>query len=392
MKAIIVYEARTLDPIAIKGYRGAAARYRQANNTGIHDDDLCCQMAYDSLAGKYGHRLLATGESKHLLLPEGPNPNPFAYRDLISPEQFNRIKSGAELCAIVYPAALGLLEQAGVNKIRNLKSPYAEQELINAVRTLHDLCWFTQIVPPSTMFFDAGINLLTSRGERYVGAWKVQVNPFRGVYLQADENAPGYDRQSIRAMAITTRFASPESASSGLRGLAKIFPDLVLEEKLLVGNLPAYIMKLYKQIEDSTSNYWARADWPAGKNPPLGMANYREMTSLAGMAHIEFLKPIFESLGIQPHRIDYHDDKSNMHYQIAVENLDDVTWLISRGYYDGSRIPTIHATFNGQEIAIEFPPWAFRLGSNFAMQVINGPNSYTLESILAGIKASFPAK
>ena len=290
---------------------------------------------------------------------------------------------------MVYPVALSLLEKIGIKEIRHLKDPFTEQAPRVPVYTLHGLRDFIKLEPHLPISFNAIINLPMPPG---IYRAKVRINPFIAIYASTDENAPNYNSQNLRAIDITARFTSPESAVSGLRGLAAIFPDFAFEEKLLVGNLPAHIAEMYKKIEELVNAYWEYEYGLTSKKPDLDEARYREMTSQLGMAHIEFLKPIFERLGIHPHRADYYDDRSNLHYRTRVGNLDDVIRLISRGYYDGSRIPTIHATFNGQEITVEFPSWDYRLGTNFAMQVRNSSNNHTLESILAGIKNSFPAK
>ena len=390
MKAVIVHEVRILDPRTIEGYAAAAARYMQANSSRIHDGDLSYRISSGPFTDYYGPDLLVGGEPKQLFLPEGQNQqNPFDPQDLISLEQFDRVKSGAELGSLFYPPAFSLLERIGVKKIYHLKDQSSDQVIRGVIYTLHNLREFIELELHSRISFNAEINLPMPLGIYRV---KVRIDPFIAVYAATDENPAKFNSKNLMAIDITARFTSPDSAISGLRGLAAVFPDFAFEEKLLVGNLPEHIAKMYKKIEAFIDAYWDYADGLAGERPDLSETKYREMTSLAGMAHIEFLKPTFERLGIHPRRVDYYDDRSNMHYQIRVENLDDVIQLISGGYYDGSRIPTIHAAFNGQEIAVEFPSGESRLGSNFAMQVRNFSDSHTLEFMLAGIKSRFPGK
>lgn len=390
MKAVIVHETRMLDPRTIGGYAAAAARYIQANSDSIHGHDSSCQFSSGPFTDYYGPNLVVEGKPKQLFISESPNPqNPFDYNDLISPEQFDRIRSGAELGDSVYPVAFSLLRKLDVKEVHHLKNTSSNQVITGGLYTLNDLREFIELKPHLPISFDAAINLPKPLGAYMV---KARINPFIAVYAATNENTPNHNRKDLMAIDITARFTSPESAVSGLRGLAAIFPDFTFEEKLLVGNLPGHIAEMYKKIGAFIISCWDYTDGLAGKEPDFDEATYREMTSQLGMAHIEFLKPIFERLGIHPHRVDYNDDGSNMHYQIGVGNLDDVVGLISRGYYDSSRIPTIHATFNGQEIAVEFPSWEYRLGSDFAMQVRNDSGNHTLESILAGIKNSFPAK
>lgn len=388
MKAVIVHEARIVDPTAIGGYMAAAARYRWANSAGIQGYDSSYQFSSGSFTDYYGPNLIIGRKPTQLFLPEGPNPqNPLAYRDMIRVEQFKRIRSGAELGDLVYPVAFGLLRKLDIRGVRHLKDLSTKQAPRVPVYTLHGLREFIGMVPYLPISFDARINL-----PRGMYRSKIRINPFIAVYAATNENAPNYNSQNLRAIDITARFTNPESAVLGLRGLAAVFPDFVFEEKLLVGNLPGHIAEMYKKIEGLVDEYLVYEYGLTSKKPDLDWTRYREMTSQLGMAHIEFLKPMFEGLDIHPHRADYYDDRSNIPYQIPVESLDDVIGLISRGYYNSSRIPTIHATFNGQEIAIEFPSWESRLGSNFAMQVRNGSNNHTLEFILEGIKSRFPAK
>ena len=390
MKAVIVHEVRILDPRTIEGYAAAAARYMQANSSRIHDGDLSYRISSGPFTDYYGPDLLVGGEPKQLFLPEGQNQqNPFDPQDLISLEQFDRVKSGAELGSLFYPPAFSLLERIGVKKIYHLKDQSSDQVIRGVIYTLHNLREFIELELHSRISFNAEINLPMPLGIYRV---KVRIDPFIAVYAATDENPAKFNSKNLMAIDITARFTSPDSAISGLRGLAPIFPDFAFEEKLLVGNLPRHIAEMYKEIEAFIGAYWEYEYDLTSKKPDLDEAKYREMTLLAGMAHIELLKPIFEGLGIHPHRVDYHDNRSNMDYRTGIENLDEVIWQMSRGYYDGSRIPTIHATFNGQKIVIEFTSWESRLGSNFAMQVRDSSGNHTLESMLAGIKSSFPGK
>ncbi len=390
MKAAIVHEVRILDPRTIDGYAVAAARCMQANSPEIHGREFSYSGSSDPFTDYFGPKLLVEGRPKPLFLPEGPNQrNPSGYSGLIKLDQFGKIRRGAELGSLFYPAAFSLLERLNIRGILNLY-PFTNPAFRVPVYTLQGLRKFIELEPYLPLSFDAVINPTIPLGANRI---QIRINPFTAIYAATDESATEDNDQGLMAIHLTAGFTSPKSAILGLKGLTKVFPDSVFEEKLLVGNLPRRISEMYKKIGDFIGAYWDYAGGLGGKKPGLEGITYWEMTSLAGRAHIEFLKPTFERLGIHPLGIDYHDDVSNMHYSTSIENFDDVIRLISRGYYDGLRIPTIHATFNGQEIAVEFPSWEPESGSTFAMQVRNASNnSHTLEFILAGIQSRFPRK
>lgn len=384
MKAIIQHQAYILDPRTLPDYLRELDRYKQATDFRIHGPDL--KYSDNTALPNYEViRLMPiNGRPKELFLPEGPNPVGLlpVYSELITPKEFDDITSGAALGKVLYPHALTLLEGLNIREIYDLKDSSTHQEIRGQISTLTGLRNHVNLVYHIPISFYAIINPSLLLG---TDAVNIEIQPWVIAVAEADEDGSwNYKNQKFRSVIISAAFDIPKSAASGLRGLSSIFPDSVFTETLLLKGLPKDITGMYKEIADKILDYWDYFDGLTITKPDFNERMYREMTSQASISHIGFLKPVIKRLGIHPIGISFYDNKSNMHYDIRVDSLDEVADLISRGYYDGSRIPAIHAVFNGSKVIIEFPSWEDGITSlDSAMQIRNGSQKGTLESILS---------
>ena len=78
------------------------------------------------------------------------------------------------------------------------------------------------------------------------------------------------------------------------------------------------------------------------------------MSREAVINHLNFLDKTLQRLDIIPHSAVYHDNDSNLDYNISITTFDEVIMLIAAGYYDGVDIPTIMGTFDGKWVELNF--------------------------------------
>jgi len=81
MNAIILHEARLLDPSNINGYAQAAALFRQANNAEILERELWYREGSSAFLGEYWPLLIVGEGQRQFSLQESKNPqNPLPRR------------------------------------------------------------------------------------------------------------------------------------------------------------------------------------------------------------------------------------------------------------------------------------------------------------------------
>lgn len=385
MMAVIEHQARVLDPRTLPDYLRELDRYKQATDFRIHGTGL----KYSDVAPlNYEVTRPIKGVSKQLFLPEGPNPDGLAsvYPELVTLEEFNYIKSGAAVGMVLYPYALNLLERLNIREIYDLKDSSTHHEIRGQISTLTDLMNYVDLVCHMPISFYAILKPPLLLG---TDAVDIEIQPLAIAVAEADEDGSwNYKNQNFRSVMISKSFDVPELAASGLRGLSSIFPDSVFAETLLLKGLPKDIANMYQKIADKIRDYWDYVYGLTTTKPDFNERMYRGMTSQASISLIGFLKPLIERLGIRPMSMFYHDERLNLTHNIPVDSLDEVAGLISQGYYDGTYIPVINAVFNGNNIIMEFPSWENGVSTPVAMQIRNGSEKGTLESILSEIRAN----
>jgi len=386
MNAVIVHQVEVLDPRTLPDYLRELDRYVRATDPTVHGRKLIVD-GKPPLPSYGDTRLLRA--SSELFFPEGPKPagaSP-AYSDLVTEKEYDRIVRVAALGKTLYSHALELLEKLNILGIYNLKDLPRNHRikgtfnLMDLMHNLESICdvpisFYAKIYPP--------VPVGTNGVDIELDLWADAV-----VYRDVNGSSWSFESPYPRAIKISSRFVDPQQAVVGLRGLLGISPDARFAEKLLLSGLPRNIAGMYKGIaafnEAYWGLYWGYVDGLTSKKPHFDERLYRQMTSQASIRHLAFLEPMVEKLGIHPESIEFYDDKSNLHYDIPVKSLGEVAEWISKGYYDGSRIPIIHAVFNGRKVIIEFPSWEHRTRIPVAMQVTNGSGKGTLEAILSGI-------
>lgn len=388
MNAVIVHQVKVLDPRTLPDYLRELERYVRATDPTVHGTKLIVDGK--PALPRYGDTKLLRVSSE-LFFPEGPKPagaSP-AYSDLVTEEEYAKIVRAAALGKTLYLHALELLEKLNILGIYNLKD-LSKNHTIKDTFNLIDLKDGLELICSVPISFSAKIDppvpMGTNRIDIEVDLW-ADVAVYRGM----NGNLWDFKSPNPRAIKISSRFIDPRQAVVGLSGLLDIFPDARFEERLILSGLPGNVARMYRQIaefreafQQACVNYISGL---RGQEPDFDEKKHREMASQAGISHLAFLEPIFKRLGIHPHSIHYHDDKLNLFYDITVGSLDEVAGLISRGYYNGMSLPVIHAAFNGRKVIIEFPLGYYGARIPVAMQVTNGSEKGTLESILSGINS-----
>lgn len=389
MNAVIVHQVKVLDPRNLPDYLRELDRYVRATDPIVHGITLTTGD------NPYLPHYKATWKVKiapeQLLIPEGPNPAGAlpAFSDLITRVEYNRVTSAAALGEALYLPALELLERLNILNIYQLKDLAANRrvkgnhDLASLRDNLESICkvpisFYAKIDPP--------VPLGTNRANIELDLW-ADVDVYGGM----NGSSWSFESQNPRAMKISARFIDSQQAVLGLRGLSTIFPDARFSERLLLEGLPKNVRGMYRRIAASEEAYWQAyenyMDGLSDQEPYFDERTHREMTSQAGISHLAFLEPIFKKLELHPKSIHYYDDKSNLHYDMKAESLDEVAELVSRGYYNGERIPLIHAVFNGRTVIIELPSGEYGTRIPVAMQIKNGSGKGTLESILSGMNS-----
>ena len=392
MNAVIVQQVRVLDPRTLLDYLKELGRYVQATDPIVHDPIVYnTTLTLDSIPSQpyYKGTWKAEVDPKPFLIPEGPNPAGAlpVYSDLITKEEYNRVASATSLGQALYPRVFDILESLNILRAARLKNLATNQTIAGSYdwahfrNNLEAMCnvpvlFYAKIYPPVAV---------GTKGA-YIG---IDLWANVAIYRDMDGSSWNFESPNPRAVKISAGFTDSQQAEIGLRKLPSIFPDATFAEKLLLRGLPKNIARMYRKIAAHERAFWqAYVDYFSGLSdhkPYFDERAHREMTSQAAIRHLTFLGPMVEKLGIHPESVKFYDDKSNLHYDIAVDSLGEVAELISRGYYNGSRIPIIHAVFNGRKVIIEFPSWEHGARIPVAMQITNGSKKGTLESILAGM-------
>ncbi|MEK6909809.1 MAG: hypothetical protein AABW61_01900 [Candidatus Aenigmatarchaeota archaeon] len=383
MNAIIEHRVGVLNPNTLPDYLNQLNMYVLATDPKVHAPDF--QLSGNRTFPEYKATwpMLLNGKPKQLFLQEGPIPAGALPEYLIDIDKFNRITNGTALGKALYPNALDLLEKLNIRNVYDLKDLLTNRsiECIYALTDLRNNLDSMCLVPVS---FYATINPPVSLGTDLVS---IEIDPLADAVIHTYGSGYSFKSQNPRAIKISAQFADPERAASGLKGLSGIFPDTVFTEKLLLNGLPKDVADMYREIAARNLAYSNYIDGLTDEKSDFDESVYREMTSQASISLIGFLKPLIEGLGIRPTRMFYYNERLNMPYNIKVDSLDEVADNIRRGYYDGTRIPVIHAVFNGNKVVIRVPSWKYRVSTPVAMQITNGSGRGTLESILEGMNS-----
>jgi len=313
---------------------------------------------------------------KNIFRPEGPKPHGNHSQDIgntIPNHEFDRITSRAAIGEVLYPYAIEYLQPLNISKISDLKGR-TDRQNIEKISNLEKLKSNIYRIAPMLLEFYAQI-----KPDFSVGVDNVRIR-----LSNYPITLPNY-----RAVIIDAQFDNHKMASLGLRKLREPFPEMIFEQELFVGILPGDIVNMY---ETSKNYLGAHLDYEEGfSSNKVDFDNdvYKEMTQEAAIKHLNFLNETLQGLDIMLQVITYHDDYSNLQYNIPVTSFEEVIELISKGYYNGWDIPNIIGIFEGRKIELDFEHWKWKPeASHFALRVKNiSEQDGTLEEILHGVRS-----
>ena len=380
---MILQQAGILDPTTLPRYMEEVARYRQFISRKM-DFDNVPRLEHPGQGGNiFEYELLNVTEN--IFRPEGPKPHGNHSPDIgntIPKHEFDRITSRAAIGEVLYPYAIEYLQPLNISKISDLKDRTDRQD-IEKISNLEKL--------KSNIYQDA-VGVISNNLSSTLLEFYAQIKPDFGVGVDNVRirlsNYP-ITMYNYRAVIIDAQFDNPKMASLGLRKLREPFPEMIFEQELFVGILPGDIVNMY---ETSENYLGAHLDYEEGfSSNKVDFDNdvYKGMTQEAAIKHLNFLNETLQGLDIMPQVITYHDDYSNLQYNIPVTSFEEVIELISKGYYNGWDIPNIIGIFEGRKIELDFEHWNWKPeASHFALRVksISGQDG-TLEDILHGVRS-----
>ena len=337
-EAIIRQKVEILDPTTLPGYMKEVDRYKKFARPGKH--------LYTTSDWEYqGHFDCQTTNvlddiTGHIFYPEGPKPygrSSFDISHTIALNEFNRVISRAAIGEVLYPRAIEYLQPLNISEIFGFKD-IDQERVLEEISNLEELRSSTQTIAHMLPEFYAQI-----KPEFGMGTDVVRIS--------LSNHLPR--RHYPRAIKIEAEFDDPQSSLWGLRGLEEYFPEIISNEELFIGKLPEKIMYLYEVSDDYFNDHLDNIFGYADKND-FDENIHREMSREAVINHLNFLDKTLQRLDIIPHSAVYHDNNSNLDYNISITTFDEVIMLIAAGYYDGVDIPTIIGTFYGREVELNF--------------------------------------
>ena len=373
-EAMILQQARILDPTTLPGYMEEVARYGHFISRKMDFDNILRLEHPGHLEYEGGNILFNVGEN--IFRPEGPKPHGNHSQDIsntIPNHEFDRITSRAAIGEVLYPYAIEYLQPLNISKISDLKDR-TDRQNIEKISNLEKLKSNIYRIAPMLLEFYAQI-----KPDFGVGVDNVRIRL---------SNYP-ITLYNYRAVIIDAQFDNHKMASLGLRKLRGPFPEMIFEQELFVGILPGDIVNMYETSENYLGAHLDYEEGHTGKQVDFDNDVYKGMTQEAAIKHLNFLNETLQGLDIMPQVITYHDDYSNLQYNIPVTSFEEVIELISKGYYNGWDIPNIVGIFEGRKIELDFEHWKWKPeASHFALRVKNiSEQDGTLEDILHGVKS-----
>ena len=390
-EAMILQQAGILDPTTLPRYMEEVARYRQFISRKM-DFDNVPRLEHPGQGGNiFEYELLNVTEN--IFRPEGPKPHGNHSPDIgntIPKHEFDRITSRAAIGEVLYPYAIEYLQPLNISKISDLKDRTDRQD-IEKISNLEKLKSNIYQELESNIYQDA-VGVISNNLSSMLLEFYAQIKPDFGVGVDNVRirlsNYP-ITMYNYRAVIIDAQFDNHKMASLGLRKLREPFPEMIFEQELFVGILPGDIVNMYETSKNYLDAYLDYEERHTGKEVDFDDEVYKGMTQEAAIKHLNFLNETLQGLDIMLQVITYHDDYSNLQYNIPVTSFEEVIELISKGYYNGSDIPNIIGIFEGSKIELDFELWKWKPeASHFALRVKNiSGHDGTLEEILHGVRS-----
>jgi hypothetical protein len=322
MEGILLQRARILQPENVKGYLDEIIKYEILDLYRTYSYHLDHLKSYKFSPGV--EETVANSLKEKMKLLE------LQYGELPPKEEIEKYeeKHRTAMGMALYPYAIDYLEPLKISRIYGLQDLCGEADPnLKTIKTVDELRANVEKMVRADIFFEAEINPSVP-----VGSNKVIIEMYCNI-----ADIYNVEDGSGRSISIIAAYDNPHAARVGLRELKKIYPEMLLDELML-------ILPMSKEVKDAferEKNYYISVRSRRGEEE-----TFRRLVRERNFKLLDFAIPYLEKLGIEPEEIE--------DYGIPINSFDDLLTYLQASLSD--YIPPINARFRGRKINLMFEP------------------------------------